>query len=81
MNNPQNREMMREFYRLYEKYETLPPVDWDDEAASEECWKQIGLDTIAFTIKYPGTFPLKLAIALIEAREEDWKTIRKEHPQ
>lgn len=77
MNNPNNREMMREFYRLFEKYEALPAVDWSDEKASEEYWKQIGDDVCEFTKKYTDPLPLKLAIALIEAREEDWKKVRR----
>lgn len=77
MNNPQNREMMREFYRLYEKYETLPAVDWSDGKASGEYWKQIGADVCEFTKKYSDQFALKLAIALITAREEDWKKVKR----
>ena len=74
MKDPNNREMMRDFYRLYEKYETYP-----EGLAKEEVdpyWMKIGEDCDMFMTKWRGNkMAIYLSIALLGAREGEYREI------
>ena len=73
MQNPRNRDMMKAFYRLYEKYERYPQGMNREEL--EAYWMKIGEDITIFSNQYKDCKPMvtQLCLALMNAREEEYK--------
>lgn len=71
MINPNRREMMRDLYRMLEKYE-MPPKDFDGEATISY-YDSLFEDYRQFYERYKDDdFALPLAVALFEAIDNRW---------
>lgn len=71
MKNPQNRELMSKLYRLVEKYEELPA-----NMSYDECSEYFGNminELSLFSGEFKCPLGMRMAVALVEAREDDWK--------
>lgn len=72
MKNPENRDVMTRLYRLIEKYETPPKIEYLEDAL--EYFKQVLNDCVSVYDSYKdNAFAARLSIALYEAIERRFK--------
>lgn len=71
MTNPNRREMMRDLYRMLEKYE-MPPKDFDGEATIRY-YDSLWADYRQFHERYKDDdFALPLVVGLFKAIDDRW---------
>ena len=72
MKNPENRDIMTRLYRLIEKYETPPKIEYAEDAA--EYFTEALLDcTSVYDSHKDNEFATDLAVALYGALEKRFK--------
>lgn len=72
MKNPENRDIMTRLYRLIEKYETPPKIEYAEDA--HEYFTEALLDCTSVYDSYKDNeFATELAIALYGALEKRFK--------
>lgn len=75
MQNPQNRDLMKDLYRWFEVYEA-PPVRPSEEEMTR-FFQKAWFDLDEIIQKHPGPWSLKLAIGFYEALENAYKEAQK----
>lgn len=74
MKNPENRDVMTRLYRMIEKYETPPKVEYLEDAL--EYFKQALSDCVSVHDSYKGNaFASCFSFALYEALERRFKEV------
>lgn len=75
----ENRAMFGEYYKLYSRFETVPEEVFTSEEHDTLYWRALMEAVTEFSGRYPKSPTVtRLLLALIAAREDDYKAMQNE---
>jgi len=76
---PENKAMFGEYYKLYSRFEELPQEVFESEEHDTLYWRALMEEVTEFSNRYPKSPTVtRLLLALIAAREDDYKAMQSE---